>query len=596
MRWVERVQSLDRVRSLRFFVLLWLIIPFVLILAIVLVAFVLIFQNSMTQLVLERHQQLANLAAVTVSQGIESNAHVLEALSTRPAMLDPSPAAREGVFRQSVDALEDFSAGVVQVDEQGQIITSSPNADFAQWQTISPSIFLQLMDGAVGPTFSDVVTTRDGMGLILTVAPVTGADGMPAGAIVGGIALHDPENFISTAIQKLTGSTPGVAYLVDAQGNVISHPEQKEIGRVSTDLAYIGQGVRGSHGGTLWKDALGEQFAGAEALVSPTGWRLVVREPWQAIIAPVRRYSTLTAALLLLAFAGFFLLSWFGTRKVTTPIQNLSRSTTALASGEAIPPMGESQIYELDQLRTSFLGMANQIASYRDGLRHYVDAMTRSQEDERLRIARELHDETAQDLLVVYRKIELYNTAETDAHKKQQLGMLNEMVYQTLQGVRRISQDLRPMMLDDLGFVPALQMLVRAAHEGQGGVPHVNLEVKGEARPLPPAHELALYRIAQEALNNIRKHAHATSLAVTITYQPVRVALEIEDDGVGFAVPASFTELVQAGNLGLMGIQERVWAVGGLLSVKSEVGRGTVLRISIDEPPEQVDPVSSYSG
>lgn len=586
MRWVERVQSLDRIRSLRFFVLLWLIIPFVMILTMVLGAIVLIYQNSMAQLVLERHQQLANLAAVTVSQGIESNAHVLEALSARPAMREPSIEAREGVFRQSTEALEDFSAGVVQVDAQGKIITAAPNTDLSQWQSIPSPAFLQLMQGSVAPIFSDVVTTQNGTDLILTIVPTIDADGRPDGAIIGGIALNDPANFISTAIQKLTGSTPGVAYLVDGQGKVISHPEQKEIGQVSTDLAYIGQGVRGSHGGTLWKDPQGEQFAGAEAVVSPTGWRLVVREPWEAIIAPVRRYSTLIIAFILLAFAGFFFLSWFGTRQVTTPIQNLSRSTTALASGEAIPPMRESKIFELDQLRTSFLSMANQIASYRDGLRHYVDAMTRSQEEERLRIARELHDETAQNLLAVYRKMELYSTEETDPQKKQQLCMLYDMVHQTLQGVRRISQDLRPMVLDDLGFVPAVQMLVRAAHEGQGGVPHVNLEVNGEACLLPPAHELALYRIVQEALNNIRKHASATSLEVTITYQPDRVSLEIEDDGVGFSVPASFTELVSAGNLGLMGIQERVWAVGGMLSVESEIGRGTVLRISVVEQPE----------
>ncbi len=585
MRWVERVHSLNRIRSLRFFVLLWLIIPFVLILTIMLGAIVLIYQNSMIQLVLERHQQLANLAAVTVSQGIESNAHVLEALSTRPAMRDPSPEVRQSVFRQSADAFEDFNAGVVQVDAQGDIITASPNADLTQWQSIPTTTLLQLMDFSGAPRFSNVVTTKDGVDLILTAVPTTGADGRPDGAVIGGIALDDPDNFISTAIRKLTGSTPGVAYLVDEQGKVISHPEQKEIGQLSSDLSYIAQGLRGSHGGTLWNDPQGERYAGAEAVVSPSGWSLVVREPWEAIIAPSRRYSLLIAVFILLAFVGFFFLSWVGTRQVTAPIQNLCKSTRALATGDAIPPIAESRILELDQLRNSFLTMANDIAAYRDGLRHYVDAMTRSQEEERLRIARELHDETVQNLLAVYRRMELYSTEETDPQKQQQIRMLYDMVYQTLQGVRRISQDLRPMMLDDLGFVPAVQMLVRAAHEGQGGVPHVNLKIQGEARPMPLAHELALYRIVQEALNNIRKHARATSLEVTLTYQPDRVLLEIEDDGIGFSVPASFTELARAGNLGLMGIQERVWAVGGMLSVESEVGRGTVLKISVAEGP-----------
>ncbi len=247
-----------------------------------------------------------------------------------------------------------------------------------------------------------------------------------------------------------------------------------------------------------------------------------------------------------------------------------SESAQLSAPGEAAPGM-----------QPSYAEMARQNAAYRDGLRHYVEAITRSQEDERLRISRELHDDTIQNLLAMYRRTEFLAATETDEHKRQQLETLHDTVGQTLEGVRLISQDLRPMMLDDLGFVPAVQMLVRKAHQGPGAVPDARLEVRGTARPLPAEVELAMYRIVQEALSNVRKHAHATSVVVTIDYQPTAMRLSVADDGAGFVVPESFTDLVQSSHLGLMGIQERVWAVDGLLEVDSVIEQGTKVKIVI---------------
>lgn len=572
----------NRFRSLHTYVLLWLIFSFSILLSGVMAAVISIYQNSMTQLVLERHQQLANLAAVTVSQGVEGNARVLETLRTRTGF-GLSEGSGESIFQQSAEALEGFNAGVVQVDLAGNLVTIAPNTNLDEWESIPREVLQQFVQNPTLPTFSDVVTTESGINVILIAVPLEEEDGQLSGAIIGGIDLNDPTNFISTAIQKLTLSTSGIAYLVDGQGKVISHPDLNEIGSDHSDLPFIGQAVQGARGGSLWDDPAGERYVGAEAVVNPSGWSLIIKEPWEVIIAPVRKYTFLITGSLVLVFAVFLFLSWIGTRQVTAPILKLSKTTSALASGERLPVMEESRILEIDNLRASFIQMANQISSYRDGLHHYVDAMTRSQEDERLRIARELHDETSQDLLAIYRRIELYAATETDPARKQQLDHLHTMLHQTLQGVRRISQDLRPMMLDDLGFIPAMQMLIRSAHEGVGGVPQVDLFVKGDTRPLDSVHELTLYRIVQEALNNIRKHARATRLWVTMEYLPDRVCLEIGDDGVGFAVPNSFTELVQAGNLGLMGIQERVWAVGGTLRVESHTGKGTVIAVAIPE-------------
>ena len=558
-----------------------MILPFTVVLTVALGAIIFAFQNNTTQLVLERHQQMANLAAVAVSRGIEGNAHILEALRDRVALQNPSREARERSIRQSADALVDFTAGVIQVDDQGRVITAVPGTLLAQWEALPDPTLLHQLRSSAAPIFSNVISTQDGTKVILIGAPVFGETGVFTGAIVGGINVSAPDNSINAAIQKLTTSTPGIAYLVDEQRMVISHPDPAEIGKDYSDDLYVGQAITGTRGGSLWTSPEGERFVGAEAMVSPSGWNVVVKEPWEAIIGEARRYTYIILAFILLALVLFVFLSWLGTRRVTAPIMKLSKSTQMLASGAYVPDLEESDIREIDDLRAAFGTMGKQISSYRDGLRHYVEAITRSQEDERLRIARELHDDTIQNLLVVYRRMELIQATETDPQKQQQLCTLHEMIGQTLQGVRLISQDLRPMMLDDLGFVPAVQMLVRKAHEGRGAIPDAQLEVQGDGKPLPSDTELALYRIVQEALNNVRKHARATSVQVTIEYQPGTIRMIIADDGVGFVVPASFTELVQSGNLGLMGIQERVWSVGGTLHVESHLERGTKITIVV---------------
>jgi signal transduction histidine kinase len=164
------------------------------------------------------------------------------------------------------------------------------------------------------------------------------------------------------------------------------------------------------------------------------------------------------------------------------------------------------------------------------------------------------------------------------------IGRLKEMlrvVGETLMGIRRISRDLRPLMLEDLGLIPALQSLIRAAREGIGSIPHIHLEVSQEPVSLSPEHELAIYRIIQEALNNIRKHAEATGVQVRLVFGIEGVTFEIEDNGKGFQLPKSLAEFTQCGNFGLMGIQERVWSLGGKLSIQSDAGRGTSICIKI---------------
>ena len=137
------------------------------------------------------------------------------------------------------------------------------------------------------------------------------------------------------------------------------------------------------------------------------------------------------------------------------------------------------------------------------------------------------------------------------------------------------------MILDDLGIVPALRALVRAARDGEGAISDAKLEVTGTPVPLTPEQELALYRITQEALNNVRRHARAEGVEVRLDFSAKAIHLRITDDGAGFGVPASLAELAETGHFGLMGIQERVWAAGGSLNIDSVPNHGTLIGVTI---------------
>ena len=216
------------------------------------------------------------------------------------------------------------------------------------------------------------------------------------------------------------------------------------------------------------------------------------------------------------------------------------------------------------------------IGQRQDDLQTYARQVTQAQEDERLRIARELHDETAQELVHMVRRLERLGEAD-HADVPRQVDDLLKLARGTLQSVRRFSRDLRPSVLDDLGLVPAIELAVEETDARLTG--GAKLDVTGEPRRLGAAAELALFRIAQEALHNIEKHAGATSATVHLRFQPACVGLDVVDHGRGYAVPENVSELARVGKLGILGMKERAELVGGSFSFSSSAGQGS--RVSV---------------
>ena len=239
-------------------------------------------------------------------------------------------------------------------------------------------------------------------------------------------------------------------------------------------------------------------------------------------------------------------------------------------------------------------GVAHQLAVALENIRHYQDEKralselrqaqedlvgylrlaTEAQEEERKRLARELHDDTIQSLVVIKTKLDALTThPRTSNLTRERLDAVKLMVEAAVDNVRRFSRDLRPSILDDLGLVHAIDWLV--ADLVRRTAIHAHLDVEGEAERLSADVEVAVYRIVQEALRNVEKHARAGSTVVTLTFGSAGLTMRVVDDGQGFD-PAGCRGGRNGGTgLGLLGMQERARLIGGRLQIDSQPERGT---------------------
>jgi len=212
-----------------------------------------------------------------------------------------------------------------------------------------------------------------------------------------------------------------------------------------------------------------------------------------------------------------------------------------------------------------------------ENLRFYVQQITEAQEAERKRIARELHDDTTQSLYAISRQVDniIRNSARLTDEDIAQLKDLRQQIGEALNEVRRFTQDLRPSILDDFGLLSAVGWLTGEL-EREHGI-KAKLKVIGTERRFSPEVETPLFRIVQEALSNIRRHAQASIAEVAIEFAQTGISLTISDDGKGFELPQRLGDLARSGKLGLAGMQERARLLGGSLTLHSEPGKGTAV-------------------
>jgi signal transduction histidine kinase len=282
----------------------------------------------------------------------------------------------------------------------------------------------------------------------------------------------------------------------------------------------------------------------------------------------------LTAIILAFGLAAVVLLS----NVLTRPLREVAAGAERIAAGEldARVPSGRSD--EIGQLANAFNDMAGKVAERDASLRQLSKRMLSVQEQERVRIAREVHDELGQALTAM--KIDLQQMGRRHAGLDEPLGALARTIDQIVELVRRIASDLRPAILDDLGVTAALEQQLRRVRESTGMKTTL---VVDEEPALDMLTSVTLYRIAQEGLANIVRHAEATEVEISLMIRDGAAVLEIGDNGRGVAPE----QVADSRSLGLVGMRERASLLGGSVTIHGRPGEGTritaILPLARDE-------------
>ena len=232
-------------------------------------------------------------------------------------------------------------------------------------------------------------------------------------------------------------------------------------------------------------------------------------------------------------------------------------------------------VTEIEELHDTLDRMAHQIQRYQQALKGYLGAITSAQEEERARLARELHDGTVQMLIALNQRAQMAQRglSRNPTRAAERLVELRTMISDGIEEVRRFSGALRPLYLEELGLAPAVEMLARSAN--------ATYQLVGTPKRLDDEKEVALYRMTGEALSNARRHSQAQHIAISLTFAERGVTLQVRDDGIGFDVPTDFVDLARAGHFGLMGMHERAHFVGAQLQIHSAPGEGTTVTVTV---------------
>jgi signal transduction histidine kinase len=544
----------------------------------------------MRTLVEERDEALARVSAAQVDDLLRVRVAALEALAAEQAFHHPDPAEQQLLLEQAGNLDGLFAGGVALLDESGEVTLTGE----------APPLWLQSGDPPVG--LAGAVMSRQAATFLplsggsdpiyLVGVPVQDEVGVTYGLLVAPIYLADLE--LDSLLDQAQVGEHGIVYLVDGSGQILasspsSHARSTLAGHTGLETALADE----LPGATLCQAPDGERMTLAYAPVdlAGAGWRVLIEEPWHEVIGPVLRYSQFMPLVAALAVVVSVLSLYYGVRAIARPLQSLGARAERVAWGDfeaTSSPVGG--VEEIEDLRRTLDQMAKRIQSYQSGMHDYIAAITQGQEEERKRLARELHDDTAQSLIALRQQVEMAQkllTTDPEAAAARLAGV-RAMLAEAVEAVRRFGRDLRPIYLEDLGFVPALEMLARSGatprEAGAQATPMVHFATSGRVRRLPPDFELAAYRIVQEALNNVFRHAQAARAWVEARFESVQLVLSVRDDGKGFEAPDLPDTLAQRGHFGLMGIQERSLLYGGQLAIHSVPGAGTEIVVRLPYP------------
>lgn len=558
-------------RGLRVQMLLWTILPLILVLVVVSIGSITLHHKSMREMVAERNAHLAGLAAARIDDQLQMRVTVLKTVLKN--------AGDERDVSNSLADLEPLMA----LFDQGIIVYDSTNTPLSKvstrFLTIRSDVRLLLAaaQAAPGQTSFRMINAakQDWVFLMALTDPVTRRTAVGA---ISQSGLHHLDLF-----EHINRTPNREAYLIAPDGRVLYDRAELEINRDYQAHVGVQQALRGDAGATFEELPGEEEKVVGFAPVTMTGWALLLEEPWTDVIAPGLQYSLWAPILVLIAAVASLGAIHFGLGRIIHPLQILGQSASRLAWGDfqAIEkPVGG--IDEIHDLQSTLQEMASQIHRSQAGMRDYIALLTQTQEEEQKRLARELHDVVVQSVIAIGQRVKILQLDWRELHPRGHpatsqkiescLSELSEMIGQCLADLRNVIRDLRPVYLEELGLISALEAMARSTENEKI---QVSFEVLGDEHSLSREYNLAIYRIAQAAVNNAVRHGQPDFLEIQLTFQDKGVLLTVEDNGVGFTPPERPSDLALQGHFGLIGMYERTIRLGGHLSIRSEPGKGT---------------------
>ena len=546
------------------------ILPLTLLLLAIALGSVYMHQQDMRALVGERDERAVQSAAAALESELHHRGTTIASLAL--FINSEADLSSENLIIADEDLKIDFDGGLAYFDDEGRLLAvTNQNGPWNWFEQNKQSLTLATSSN-VGPVFSAPISDPNSNSIFIVVSVYS------RGMIFAGA--FSPETL---ARETLSPSYPAdshaTIFLVDSSGGVLFVNGAHSSDDMSPNHPAADQALRGKSG-ILYAQVDNAEHVIAYAPIPPTGWTLLSDEAWETVGSPSLRLTQVAPLVLAPAFLLALIALWFSARRIIQPLQKLESKAAALAWGD-FEGIKESVggIFEINQLQNELKAMANKVQSAQEGLRDYIGAITSAQEEERHRLARELHDDTIQAVIALKQRLQLVKKAVKDKKARQSLDELETLSEQTIENLRRLTRALRPIYLEDLGLVTALEMLARETSDNNSL--SVGFQKSGQERRLTGEVELVLYRIAQEALNNVIRHANANNATLHITFDDKKVQLEVSDNGVGFQVPNSPTDFAPSGHFGLLGMHERAELIGAQLKIESALGEGARLKVRL---------------
>jgi len=519
-----------------------------------------------------------------------------------------------------------FTDGIFIIDMKGDVVFTYPLGQVKRRNLMNIPYVRKTLEenkAVVSNIYTEDQTKRK---LLFVIVPLKNGDGRVIGAVGGEI---NPTNYIlNNIITAIPTGSDTIIEMVDSYGVVIASNNPVRIFACSDRNRVLGRLIASKKKAVMECHRCHEENGGisgdgrqkttdmlAFAPLSEAPWGISVREPQEKVFAPSSGLKRKFLILGLISTGTAFLLALGMSKSIVNPIKSLITATRRIAEGNLREPVKPISGDEIGILSESFEVMRERLAESADRFQRYNAELERrviertrelqqsrkrlsvllhevigAQEDERKRIARELHDETSQSIAALGMSIEI--AAMSLKEKKLTPDHIYELrgrVSQLLEGIGRLIKDMRPPVLDDLGLESAVRWLVER-HLAEKGIKYFlrtsepfHLLFTDSKVVLDEKTVLMLFRIIQESIINIAKHAEASHVSVSLQYEDSRVKINVSDDGVGFDVHGVMKDADVGINVGygILGLRERVALLDGTVNINSKQGGGTHVNIEI---------------